>query len=457
MEAQMLYTKNIRQEEKEYDLIVCGGGVSGFATALAAAEEGISVLLIERGTCIGGVATQGMVNHILGGRNYRQGALVSAVGGIYERLEKRLLLESAAVDVNTVDFSNPPHGWFSILAAGVVIDGEKAKLIFEELLTEAGVEILYNTSIIDVVKKDGNRLDGLIVYNKSGLSFVKGKYFADTTGDADICAFADCPYLVGDENRGVAPASLELHVENVDHEELSKYMRETGDLRFKNLIPPLRERGIWDFPYEIFISVMLTEKDVFMINTNRMIGIDALDERTVTKGVIDARKENFKLFDIMKNHFPGFKNARIRGIAPVLGIRESRRIVGEYVLTVDDLINGNSFDDAIAYSLYGWDLPDPRKPSHQPDHGKKRKSSYTPIPYRCLIPKGIDNLIVAGRCISVERPVLGPIRVMAPCIAMGEAAGYATGLALGNGISYKNVDTAALREKILQKGGMLNF
>ena len=102
-------------------------------------------------------------------------------------------------------------------------------------------------------------------------------------------------------------------------------------------------------------------------------------------------------------------------------------------------------------------FPQPKKPSLQPDKEKKRKSPYTPIPYRCLIPKGIDNLIVAGRCISVERPVLGPIRVMAPCIAMGEAAGYATKLALNDGGSYKNVDTSALREKILQKGGMLNF
>lgn len=147
----------------------------------------------------------------------------------------------------------------------------------------------------------------MVIYNKSGLALVKGKYFADTTGDADICAFADCPYLVGNEDKGVAPASLEMHVENVDYEELSKYMKQTGDVRFRNLIPPLREKGIWDFPYDIFISVMLAEKDVFMINTNRMVGVDALDESSVTRAIIDARKENFKLFEIMKNHFPGFK------------------------------------------------------------------------------------------------------------------------------------------------------
>ena len=447
----MIYTKELKEEAAVYDLIVCGGGVSGFATALAAAEEGVKVLLIERGACIGGVATQGLVNHILGGRTYKNGQLLTSIGGIYERLEQRLLKENAAVDVGEIDFSNPAHGWYPSLAAGLIFDGERAKLIFEQWLTEVGVEILYHTNILDVVK-EGERIRGVVISNKSGLSFVRGKYFADTTGDADICAFADCPYLVGDENGGVAAASLELHVDHVDHEELSSYMKSTGDVRFRALIEPLKERGIWNFPYDIFISVMLTQKDVFMINTNRMVGIDALNARSTTQGVIDARQENYMLFEIMRKHFPGFKHARIRSIAPALGIRESRRIVGEYILSVDDLVNEKAFDDTIAYSVYGWDLPDPKKPSHQPDKGK-HKPLFTPIPYRCLIPKMIGNLIVAGRSISVERPVLGPIRVMAPCIAMGEAAGYATKIALDAGTRYKNINIKLLKETIICKGG----
>jgi glycine/D-amino acid oxidase-like deaminating enzyme len=452
----MLYTKQIKEEATSYDLIVCGAGTSGFAAALSAAEEGLKVLLIERGACIGGVATQGLVNHILGGRTYVDGKLITSIGGIYARLEKRLLQEGAAVDVNTVDFSNPPHGWYDWLSAGVVINGEKAKLIFEQFLEESGVEILYNTSIVDVVKADTGRVDGLVVHNKGGLAYIRAKYFADTTGDADVCAYAGCPYAVGDENGGVAASSLELHVDNVDAEELSAYMRSTKDIRFRNLIGPLREKGIWTFPYEIFISVMMTEKDVFMINTNRMVGIDGLDARSITQGVIDARKENYKLLEIMRNHFPGFKNAKLRAIAPAMGIRESRRIVGEYELTVEDLANERKFEDAIAYSVYRWDLPDPKKPSLQPDE-QRHKSLYTPIPYRCLVPQGVENVIVAGRSISVERPVMGPTRVMAPCIAMGEATGYATKLAIEKGIAYKDVDIKRLQAKIVEKGGMLTM
>lgn len=452
----MIYTKEIKEISRIYDLIVCGGGMSGFATALAAAEEGAKVLLIERGACLGGVATQGLVNHILGARTFGHGRTITSIGGIYARLERRLLDMGAAVDVNDVDFSNPPHGWVASLAAGLIIDGEKTKLVLEQFLTEAGAEILYQTTVVDAIKRNDTEIEGVILSGKDGLSFVRAKYFADTTGDADICAFAECPYMIGDESGGVAPSSLELHVEHVNEKELSEYMNRTKDIRFRALIEPLRAKGIWDFPYEIFISVMLTEKDVFMINTNRMVGVDGLNAASVTKGILDARQENYKIFDIMKQYFPGFQNARIRNIAPVMGIRESRRIVGEYTLSVEDLINKKKFEDAIAYSVYGWDLPDPKKPSHQPDIGKK-KPLYTPIPYRCLIPKAIDNLIVAGRSISVERPVLGPIRVMGPCIAMGEAVGYATTLALMHSLSFKDVNVHTLQEKIIQKGGMLTF
>lgn len=427
--------------------------MTGFSSALSAAEEGLKVLLVERNACIGGVATSGLVNHILGGRTYKDGKLVTSIGGIYARLEKRLLEVNGATDITDVDFACPPQGWFASLAAGLVIDGEKTKFVLEDMLLKSGVKILYNTSVVDVEKKDG-KIEGLVIHNKNGLRFVKGKYFVDATGDADVCALAGCPFKLGDENGGVAPASLEFHVDNVDTEKLTAYMKRTNDRRFRELIVPLKKNGIWDFPYEIFISVKLPDEGVYMINTNRLVGIDALDAESVTKGIIDARQEIYKLFEIMKTHFPGFEHARLRNIAPMLGIRESRRIEGEYVLTVDDLLHENEFEDAIAYSVYGWDLPDPKKPSHQPDRDR-HKGLFTPIPYRTLLPKGIDNLITAGRCISVERPVLGPVRVMAPCIAMGEATGYATRIAIDGSFAYRNVDVMKLRDKIVEKGGVL--
>jgi hypothetical protein len=167
--------------------------------------------------------------------------------------------------------------------------------------------------------------------------------------------------------------------------------------------------------------------------------------------MIEGRADNLKLFDLMKRYFPGFANARIRSIAPVVGIRETRRIVGEYTMTVEDLSTGKVFNDSIAVSSYGWDLPDPHKPSYQPMHNIQ-KPTFTHIPYRCMVPKTVENLIVAGRSISVEREVLGPIRVMAPCMAMGEAAGLAASIAVEKNITFKDVNIKALQRSLDDNG-----
>ncbi len=449
----MKYTKELIESEK-YDIVVCGGGFSGFAAAYAAGREGKTVLLIERNNCIGGVGTQGLVNHILGVRKpMENGTYQTCIGGIFAELERRMVKNGYAIDVNQVDLMLPPHGWKAFLGVGLVYDNEAMKLTLESMLGEVDVKILYGTDVIDVMKED-DQISGLVIHNKSGLQFVKGKYFVDATGDGDICAYAGCNFMLGDEKGETSAASLEMHVENVDYEALTEYMRSTGDTRFREIISKLKEAGEWQFPYDIFISVMLTQKDVFMINTIRQVGINGIEAQSLTHGVIEGRKENFALFSVMKKHFPGFQNAKIRSIAPTIGIRETRRIEGEYVLAVGDLIDGKQFDDSIALSAYGWDMPDPRKPSIQPFDKVKKSSDYTQIPYRCLLPKSVDNLIVAGRCVSVEREVLGVVRVMGPCIAMGEAAGIASTLALENGACYKNIDIRELQNRIHTHKGL---
>ena len=255
----------------------------------------------------------------------------------------------------------------------------------------------------------------------------------------------------------MTPCSSEMHVENVDAEQLTAYMRETRDFRFKRLINPLIEQGIWKFPYEIFISVMLTRSDVFMINTIRQVGIDGTNTASLTAGTIDGRRENYELLDVMRKYFPGFGNARVRQIAPLIGIRETRRIDCEYALSVRDLIDGTRFPDSIAVSAYGWDLPHPKKPSLQPLHGVKRKSDFTELPYRCLVPKDIGNLLTVGRCIGVERDVSGVMRVMGVCIAMGEAAGIAAALSIADNCPFNKVDTDMLRKLIYSRGGITDI
>ncbi|MCK5119656.1 MAG: FAD-dependent oxidoreductase, partial [Candidatus Latescibacteria bacterium] len=153
---------------------------------------------------------------------------------------------------------------------------------------------------------------------------------------------------------------------------------------------------------------------------------------------------------------PGFREARIKAVAPLMGVRETRRIVGDYTLRVDDLVGTVTFPDTIALSAYGWDLPDPNRPSHQPMHGQS-KSPVTPIPYRIMVPRPVENLICPGRAVSVERDVLGPIRVMAPCMAMGEAAGLAACQAVRRGVSFREVETQRLRAALRECGAIVNM
>jgi hypothetical protein len=171
--------------------------------------------------------------------------------------------------------------------------------------------------------------------------------------------------------------------------------------------------------------------------------------------MIRGRAEAQQLFAVMQKHFPGFAQARLKTVAPLLGVRETRRIRGVATLSLEAVDQGEKFDDVIGFSAYGWDLPDPKRPSDNPGHG--RKPPVVPIPYRTLVPRGVTNLICPGRALSVERPVLGPLRVMAPCMAMGEAAGQAALQAVGEGRSFAEVDPVRLRRELAENTAVVEW
>lgn len=438
-----------------YAVVVCGGGPAGCAAALAAARSGLKTLLIECTGQLGGMGTSGLVSHWLGGRTNDGSRWV--VGGIF----KELSIEAATAGIALIPAASanpyPPHGWLSGLLHGIPFNPYTMTAFLDRKMQVAGVDTLFMSRVVSV-KKNGSRLTGVLVALKEGLALIEAPVFVDATGDADLAFFAGCEVIKGREEDGrMTPATLMMHVDQVDQDLLAGYIRDHDAPRFRREIEALRKIGAWDFPYDIFISVQLDEKGVMMINTSRLCGIDGCDTRSLSEGLIRGRAESLRLFEVMRRHFPGFANARIKALAPLLGIRETRRIRARDTLRVSDVADGHSVSAPIGFSSYGWDLPDPQRPSVQPlAERQQKKAPVIPIPYGIMVPQGIDNLICPGRAVGVEREVLGPLRVMAPCMAMGEAAGVAASLTVRGEADFPTVNLDVLRSELRRRGAIVD-
>ncbi len=457
---QIFYNQNI-PVYNDYDVVVCGGGPSGSIAALSAKREGLKTLLVEGMGQLGGMAVTGLVSHWLGGRT-QEGKWV--VGGLFKQLAQEATSRGFAVLPKLKENEKyHPYAWYNWFIHGVPLDPFKIDLLLDEKMEKAGVDVLLHTQVVDVIVKN-KIITHIILYNRSGLFAVKTKAAIDATGNADIAAFSGCKTVKGRREDGkMTVSSLIFHVYGVDQNELTKAIEENRDPKFRDLINSLKEKGEWNLPGDIFVCSKLTKNGEFYINTTHLIGIDGTDGFSISNGMKTGRKNVHHLMNILNKYFPGFQNAKIKTIAPQLGIRETRRIIGEYKMTVDDLINDRLFDDSIGFSMYGWDLSDPDKPSVQPfvDDEKSgykykvKKGLSTPIPYRVMVPQPVQNLICPGRAVSVERQVLGTIRVMAPCMAMGEAAGMAASQVIKDNVSFSKIDIQKLRQELKKFGAIV--
>lgn len=453
----MKYSRDIKIYAS-YDVVVCGGGPAGCAAALSARREGLSTLLVEESGSLGGMAVSGLVSQWLGGRT-QEGEWV--VGGLFKEMADSAASEGSAVIPYLVPGKNyHPYGWYNWFIHGVPLDSSRVAYMLDKKMSEAGVDVLLFTKFVDTRIVEG-RITDVVLAAREGLVSVKAKAVVDATGNADVAFASGCPVVKGREGDGkMAPSSLVFHVYDVDTVALTKAIEKNRDPKFRDLISELRQKGIWTFPYDIFICTKLVFGSEYFVNTIRLVGFDGTDSASLSSGMRKGREEVFELMKILNEYFPGFKDAKVKSVAPSLGIRETRKIKGDFVLRVDDLMKQEEFDDTIGFSMYGWDLPDPDKPSVQPFASdlksgfkpKVTKGLYTPIPYRVMIPSLVDNLVCAGRCVSVEGQVLGPVRVMAPCMAMGEAAGVACSWVVGEGKPFSRVDTVGLREKLRSYG-----
>ncbi len=447
---------------KEVDVLVCGGGPAGIISAIASARNGARTLLIEKYGFLGGNATMGLP--LLSFHNDKKEKIINGIP--YELVERLRIVEGAMPDQ-----FDPHHTSFTI------IDGEKMKYIADDMCKEAEVELLFHTLAVSTII-DGQKITGVIIESKSGRQAILSKVVIDATGDGDIAAMAGCPYEKGrKDDKLMQPPTLMFHIGGVNIDEMmstilsnpEKYQlhnhvpldytsedyhkkkRRFIFAGFDNIIEECRNRGEFSIPMDTVLFITLPRLGEIAVNMTKMKGIDGTDVFDLSKAEIVMRRQIFEIMRFFRKYLPGFKNCYLISSAHQVGIRETRRIVGEYVLTKEDMIANKKFSDTIARGGYYIDLhnPSPDGFGATPGINVRFKNGYY-IPYRCLIPKKIDNLLVAGRCISVSWEALGSTRVMAICMALGQAAGTAAALCVKENKIPKSIDVEELQKQLLR-------
>ena len=441
----------------DVDVLICGGGPAGMAASIAAARQGAKTMLIESQGCLGGVATSGLIGVLMG--SWSRDGEYPVVGGIFDVIINRLVEEGGAIPArDDVPNSTRYAGYAPWHGRTVPIEFETAKRVFEGIVLEAGVRLRYFTNALDV-EVLGNEIKGVFVHSKSGVEFIKVGTVVDATGDADIAARAGCPMLLGLEDEGhkswMSPASLSYVVEDVDYQAFEAHCQ-SGDYRFRELIGKLRQKNEW--PYgNIFIGFEMPTPTRFFIKVEpKPEGFNGLDADELTMGMVEGRKKVQEQLEILKKYFPGFGNARLVQTAPVMGVRATRRIVGHYKIKVDDIRHGVSYPDTIALSGYHWDMATPGDQEQRMLHKVSYGKPYAEIPYRCMLPQNIDNLIVPGRSISAEWDAMGILRIMPACFAMGQAAGTAAAMAARTGMPFSALDIEEIKQVLTSQGAILS-
>lgn len=420
---------------RKYDVIVVGGGFAGIGAAVAAAKEGRSTLLIEQAGALGGAAVNNLVmpfmpyyTNILKDDGTLERKFLSR--GIFEEISK--LLKNADMYYVINDYAN--------------FDGEYLKIILDRLMKKYGVDVLLHATVSDV-RKTGENISAVEVVSVAGKWEFFADAFVDATGDANLSFFAGASFRLGrPEDNLCQPMTLCFRVANVNWDEfvadkpaiLKLYREYQAEGKIKN-------------PRENVLTFKPIVENMIHFNSTRIVKLDPTDPFDLTKAEREGREQMFELFNFIKENFPSFKNAQIAISAASVGVRESRMVLGEYTLTVEDLLETKKFPDAVAAGNYDIDIHSPTGGGTH-HHFFPAGVHYT-IPYRSLVVKGIGNLLVAGRCISCTHEAQASIRTMPICCTTGEAAGVAAALVSEKGIAARNVDVREL-QTILKKNNV---
>ncbi len=442
----------------EYDVIVVGGGTGGVVAAIAAARKGMNTLIVEQFGFLGGSQTAALVTPLM---SIAPGN-TSSIGGINEEIRQRMLKANASAEQPGI-----ADGWF---------DPEMLKYVLDDFCMEAGVNIRFHSFFSEAIVEEG-RIKGIIVQSKSGRQALLAKQVIDASGDADVAVSAGAPYEAGRKIDGMNQAmSLRFNMGGIDFDKLCAYLDQTEPQMAPHQWPFVETAFTFDKEYPLsplFRKALedgkVTEEDVVYFQnfslpgcpgmmsfncpriTNRVKGYDVDD---LSNAQILGRQKIRRVAAFCKDYIPGFENAYIALAAPMVGIRETRRIIGEYVFSAEDVLHGSRFEDAVARGNYPMDIHQPKKANVSVEFEEEfiSKIEYYELPYRCMVPLKIDNLLVVGRCSSTTFEGQSAMRVQGIIRTMGEAAGYAAALAVKDNLTPRQVDGTLIRQQLRDNG-----
>lgn len=417
-----------KKKVKHWDVIVAGGGPGGVPAAIAAAKNGARVLLVEQYGFLGGMATSALVHPFM---PFSTSDIV-LTKGIFSDLLDRMKKAGAFA----IEESRWKNG---------MIDSEPMKRILDLMCTEAGVQILFHAKVMGVLTEK-DKIQVVRVMHKGGVEDLSAELFIDSTGDGDLAVWAGAPYEIGRKmDNAVQPMTLSFRMANVNVAEIDKQ-------EINRLYKIAKDKGEIQNPRENVLIFHCIQKDVIHFNTTRVIGKSSLDAWSMTEAEIEGRRQVEQMVAFMKT-MKGFENSYLQKIGAQIGVRESRRIMGGYLLTAEDVLSGKHFEDGIASTAYPIDIHNPAGTGTEMKHLKP--GEYYTIPYRCIVPQKVANLLIASRCISATHEAHSSLRVM-PCVwGIGEAAGTAAAICYQKKIMPSAIDVKELRERLEKQGAFV--